>query len=115
MTGLFLGAEVSTLKENSGVCSFMVIPWWCPHPKPTFPGSPIQHQRFPHINQHRPDPAGPLWASSLVPVQLVQSTPALGRVAEVKTKAMQPGAGCQPLLLWGDELGLWEAEEGRRG
>lgn len=48
-------------------------------------------------------------------MQLVQSAPALGRVAEVKTKAILPGAGHQPLLLLGDELGPREAEEGRRG
>lgn len=53
--------------------------------------------------------------SSLIPVQLVQSIPALGTVAEVKTKAMQPGTGHQPLSLPWDMLGLWQAEEGRRG
>lgn len=53
--------------------------------------------------------------SAPVPVQLVQSAPALGRAAEVKTKAMQPGAGRQLLSLLGDELGLQKAEEVRRG
>lgn len=118
MTGFLLRAEVSTLKESCGICSFMVIPWWCPHPNPTFLGCPLQHQQFPllpwsTLTRSCRSPMGS--PSSWVPVQLVQSCPALGRVAEVKTKAAQPGAGHQPLSLLGHELGLQEAEEGRRG
>lgn len=93
--GLLLGAEVSTLKESGRVCSFTVIPWWCLHPKPTFPGCPLQHQRFfPSINIDQVLQVPYAHPSSPVPMQLVQSALALGRVVEVKTKAAQPGAGC---------------------
>lgn len=104
------------LKKSIRACSFMVIPWWCLHPKPTFLGCPLQHQQFPPHNQHQPDPAGPL---QLTPLHRspcwFRALLALGRVTEVKTKAMQPGAGHQQLLLLGDKLGPQEAEEGRRG
>lgn len=68
------------------------------------------------FNQHRPHPAGPLQPRplQLVPVQLVQSAPVLEREAELETKAMQSGAGHQPLSLPGGELGLQEVEEERR-
>jgi len=87
------------LKESSRACSFAVIPWRCPHPKPTFPGSPLQHQQFlPSININQILQVPYAQPSLPVPMLLVQSASALGRVVEGKTKAMQPGSGG---LSWG--------------